>query len=120
MSRSHARAAVLIALVAAFATALLADVASAHRDGALAHDSLRAALTRERFYFVMPDRFENGDTANDRGGLSGPREVTGFDPTRKGWYHGSDLKGMISRLDYVKGLGTTAIWLTPSFKNKPV
>jgi len=27
---------------------------------------------------------------------------------------------MIERLDYVKGLGTTAIWLTPSFKNKPV
>jgi alpha-amylase len=120
MSRSHARCTVLTVLVAAFVSALLAAAASAHRDGSLARDSLRAALTRERFYFVMPDRFENGDTANDRGGLSGPREVTGFDPTRKGWYHGGDLKGMISRLDYIKGLGTTAIWLTPSFKNKPV
>ena len=49
-----------------------------------------------------------------------PREVTGFDPTRKGWYHGGDLKGMVSELDYIKRLGTTAIWLTPSFKNKPV
>jgi alpha-amylase len=68
----------------------------------------------------MPDRFANGDSSNDRGGLSGPREVTGFDPTRKGWYHGGDLKGLISKLDYIKGLGTTAIWLTPSFKNKPV
>jgi alpha-amylase len=85
-----------------------------------APDSLRAPLTRERFYFVMPDRFSNGDTSNDRGGLNGPREVTGFDPTRKGWYHGGDLKGMISKLDYIKGLGATAIWLTPSFKNKPV
>ena len=52
--------------------------------------------------------------------MTGAREVTGFDPTRKGWYHGGDLKGMISKLDYIKGLGTTAIWLTPSFKNKPV
>jgi glycosidase len=114
-----------LVLVASLAPA----AASAHRgDGAgrghgaapLARDSLRAPLTRERFYFVMPDRFENGDTANDRGGLTGPREVTGFDPTRKGWYHGGDLKGMIARLDYIKRLGTTAIWLTPSFKNKPV
>ncbi len=86
----------------------------------LARDSLRNALTRERFYFVMPDRFSNGETANDRGGLTGPREVTGFDSSRKGWYHGGDLKGMISKLDYIKRLGTTAIWLTPSFKNKPV
>jgi alpha-amylase len=88
--------------------------------GSLPPDSLRDSLTRERFYFLMPDRFSNGDPSNDRGGLSGPREVTGFDPTRKGWYHGGDLKGMLSKLDYIKGLGTTAIWLTPSFKNKPV
>ena len=27
---------------------------------------------------------------------------------------------MVSELDYIKHLGTTAIWLTPSFKNKPV
>lgn len=91
-----------------------------HGHGSFAPDSLRSSLTRERFYFLMPDRFANGDTSNDRGGLTGPREVTGFDPTRKGWYHGGDLKGMISKLDYIKGLGTTAIWLTPSFKNKPV
>ncbi len=29
----------------------------------------------------MPDRFANGDASNDRGGLGGAREVTGFDPT---------------------------------------
>ena len=68
----------------------------------------------------MADRFANGDTANDRGGLTGDRLVTGFDPTDKGFYHGGDLKGLIDKLDYIKGLGTTAIWLTPSFKNKPV
>jgi alpha-amylase len=125
MSRSHARAAVLAALVVTFASALLTGAVSAHPRhdrgaSSLAQDSLRAALTRERFYFVMPDRFANGEAANDRGGLAGPREVTGYDPTRKGWYHGGDLKGMIAKLDYIKGLGTSAIWLTPSFKNKPV
>ena len=51
-------------------------------------------LTRERFYFVMADRFANGDTANDTGGLTGGRLETGFDPTDKGFYHGGDLAGL--------------------------
>ena len=68
----------------------------------------------------MADRFENGDTGNDRGGIPGGRLDHGFDATHKGFYHGGDLKGMLDRIDYIKGLGTTAIWLTPSFKNKPV
>ncbi len=89
-------------------------------DRALAQPSLRAPLTRERFYFLMADRFANGDTANDQGGLTGGRLETGYDPTDKGFYHGGDLKGVTQKLDYIKGLGTTAIWLTPSFKNRPV
>ncbi|WP_230482982.1 alpha-amylase family glycosyl hydrolase [Sphingomonas sp. Leaf21] len=74
----------------------------------------------EVIYFVLPDRFENGDTANDRGGLKGGPLTTGFDPTHKGFYHGGDLKGLTRRLDYIQGLGATAIWLGPIFKNKPV
>ena len=85
-----------------------------------------AAAFRERLpqdeviYFLLPDRFENGDPSNDRGGLSGDRLVTGLDPTSKGFYHGGDLKGLLSRLDYIQSLGATAIWLGPIFKNKPV
>ncbi|HEX6197197.1 MAG TPA: alpha-amylase family glycosyl hydrolase [Jiangellaceae bacterium] len=97
-------------------------------DRELAGTSLREALTRENFYFVMTDRFENGDPANDTGGYDVPPEtpagderlVHGFDPTDKGFYHGGDVAGLIDRLDYIAGLGTTAIWLTPSFKNRPV
>ena len=89
-------------------------------DKALAGTSLREPLTRERFYFVMADRFANGNKANDTGGLTGGREQTGYDPTDKGFYHGGDLTGLTSKLDYIKGLGTTAIWLTPAFKNRPV
>jgi glycosidase len=87
-----------------------------------AHHSLREPVTDQNFYFVMPDRFENGDTANDNGGLPPGKRAgqSGFDPTGKGWYHGGDLKGLTAKLDYIKGLGTTAIWLTPSFKNKAV
>ena len=85
-----------------------------------------AADYRERLpqdevvYFVLPDRFENGDPANDQGGMSGGRLVTGFDPASKAFYHGGDLKGLIARLDYIQSLGVTAIWLGPIYKNKPV
>ncbi|MFE1347398.1 pullulanase-type alpha-1,6-glucosidase [Streptomyces sp. NPDC058757] len=89
-------------------------------DRALAAEPARQDLTREQFYFVLPDRFANGDTANDKGGLTGSRTATGFDPTDKGFYQGGDLKGLTQRLDYIKGLGTTAIWMAPIFKNKPV
>ena len=96
------------------------DEDTTRADRRLAKDSLRSSLTRERFYFVMADRFANGSTANDKGGLTGGPLTTGFDPTNKAFYHGGDLKGVNAKLDYIKGLGTTAIWLTPSFKNKPV
>ncbi|MGW5128792.1 pullulanase-type alpha-1,6-glucosidase [Streptomyces sp. NPDC004069] len=89
-------------------------------DARLAAEPARHDSTREQFYFVLPDRFANGDTANDRGGLTGSRLVTGYDPTDKGFYQGGDLKGLTNRLDYIKGLGTTAIWLAPIFKNRPV
>lgn len=74
----------------------------------------------EVIYFVLPDRFENGDRSNDRGHIKGGRLDHGFDPTSKGFYHGGDLKGLTARLDYIQGMGTTAIWFAPIFKNKPV
>ncbi|WP_420718200.1 pullulanase-type alpha-1,6-glucosidase [Streptomyces sp. H34-S4] len=89
-------------------------------DGKMAAESARHDLTREQFYFVLPDRFANGDPRNDRGGLTGSRLETGLDPTDKGFYQGGDLKGLTDRLDYIKGLGTTAIWMAPIFKNQPV
>ena len=86
------------ALAAALATAIAPATALGHhhdRDRA-AHRSLRTAVTDQNFYFVMADRFKNGDTANDDGGLPpGKGEgQSGFDPTGKGCYHGGDLKGL--------------------------
>jgi glycosidase len=86
-----------------------------------AADAVRErAPTEEIVYFVLPDRFENGNPANDRGGLKGDRLKHGFDPTSKGFFHGGDLQGLTSRLGYIQALGATAVWLTPVFKNKPV
>jgi glycosidase len=72
------------------------------------------------FYFLLPDRFNNGNPANDRAGLT-PDDPTvhGFDPTHKGFYHGGDLAGLLEQMDYLEELGVTAIWLAPVFKNQP-
>lgn len=121
--RAAPAAVVAAALCAALVPALPAAAAgppAAPSDAKLAAQPARHDLTREQFYFVMPDRFANGDTGNDRGGLTGSRLETGYDPTDKGFYQGGDLKGLTSRLDYIKGLGTTAIWLAPIFRNRPV
>ncbi|MEZ3182110.1 pullulanase-type alpha-1,6-glucosidase [Streptomyces pimonensis] len=113
--------------VAALAAALVQPVAAGAAtppappsDAKLAKFPARHDLTREQFYFVLPDRFANGDPGNDRGGLTGSRLSTGYDPTDKGFYQGGDLKGLTKRLDYIKGLGTTAIWMAPIFRNQPV
>ena len=74
----------------------------------------------QTFYFALTDRFANGDTSNDRGGVEGDREAHGFDPTDVGYFHGGDFAGLLGRLDYIHDLGITAIWLTPPFTNKPV
>ncbi len=74
----------------------------------------------EIIYFLLPDRFENGNPDNDRGGIEGGRLDHGFDPEDTGFYHGGDLQGLIDRLDYIQGLGATAVWLSPIFHNKPV
>ncbi|WP_416978701.1 pullulanase-type alpha-1,6-glucosidase [Streptomyces sp. T028] len=111
------------ALAAALVQPLAAHAASPPpppSDARLAAEPARHDDTREQFYFVLPDRFANGDTANDQGGLTGSRLTTGYDPTDKGFYQGGDLKGLTKRLDYIKGLGTTAIWMAPIFKNRPV
>jgi alpha-amylase len=113
----------VVALGVVLLTAVMAAPAWAgggRHDGA--RHSLREAVTDQNFYFVMADRFQNGTAANDHGGLPPGKSEgqSGFDPTGKGWYHGGDLQGLRNRLAYIKGLGTTAIWLTPSFKNKAV
>lgn len=65
----------------------------------------------ETIYFVVTDRFCDGDPANNTG------KDADFDPTHTDWwkYWGGDLQGLIDKLDYVRGLGGTAIWITPVF-----
>lgn len=106
------------------ASGLLLLSSAGHCRDAEQSDALAALRARppeqDVIYFVLPDRFENGDPDNDRGGYGGDRLATGFDPADKGFYHGGDLVGLTSRLDYIQNLGVTAIWVGPVFRNKPV
>ncbi|TGE20740.1 alpha-amylase [Hymenobacter aquaticus] len=65
-------------------------------------------------YFLMPDRFANGDPKNDV--VKGTR--VGH-IARDSMYarHGGDLKGIEQHFDYLKSLGVTAIWPTPVTTN---
>ncbi len=64
-------------------------------------------------YLIMPDRFANGDTANDDPVVS--RGL--YNRAHKFRYHGGDLQGVIDKLPYLKDLGVTALWLTPWYDN---
>jgi glycosidase len=99
--------------------------ASGSSDEALARPSYRHPVQNEQFYFVMPDRFENGSASNDTGGLAGgtsDEDVLrhGYDPELRGYYHGGDIAGLREKLDYLDDMGVSAVWMTPMFKNKPV
>jgi glycosidase len=72
----------------------------------------KVGLSKDLIYFVMPDRYKDGDKKNnDNGGFNGA--LTAF-------YHGGDLKGLTGTCEpgddglvRIKSLGFTAVWLTP-------
>jgi glycosidase len=89
----------------------------------------KPAGTGEVIYFVMPDRFFDGNPDNNYGdyrpGKTNPEadgEVLkhGFKRDNQGYYHGGDLKGVTGKMGYLKQLGVTAVWVTPIFRNNPV
>ena len=68
---------------------------------------------QETIYFIVVDRFHDGDADNN----PGPNPEL-YDPDRQEWgkYWGGDLQGIIDKLDYLKQMGVTALWLTPLFE----
>ncbi|WIM08641.1 DUF3372 domain-containing protein [Trueperella bernardiae] len=107
----------------------------ADSDASLIAAPYRDPAADRNMYFLLTDRFNNGNPDNDRciatghAGADGALPVdctktdrmeTGFDPADRAFFHGGDIKGIHDKLDYIKGLGQNAIWLTPSFVNRPV
>ncbi|MBS1152529.1 MAG: glucosyl hydrolase family protein [Myxococcaceae bacterium] len=60
-------------------------------------------------YFVMVDRFANGDPTND--GVVDLKDPAAF--------HGGDLQGVLNRLDWLQSLGVRTVWLSPVFAMRP-
>ncbi|MFY0581701.1 alpha-amylase family glycosyl hydrolase [Cystobacter fuscus] len=61
----------------------------------------------EVLYFVVVDRFADGDPANN----------LQVDTKAPGTFHGGDFKGLREQLDELSSLGVTALWITPVVKN---
>ncbi|MBQ4007616.1 MAG: cyclomaltodextrinase N-terminal domain-containing protein, partial [Muribaculaceae bacterium] len=65
-------------------------------------------------YMLMPDRFANGNPANDK--VRGMRSQV-CDRNHPSYRHGGDLEGIRQHLDYFNDLGVTALWFTPVLEN---
>jgi glycosidase len=63
-------------------------------------------------YFAMIDRFDDGEPGNNDQGIGE------YDPVDHRRYSGGDLRGLARRLDYIQGLGATAVWITPPVANQ--
>jgi glycosidase len=63
-------------------------------------------------YFVVTDRFADGDPRNNDQGAGE------YGPGQRNRYNGGDFKGLAQRLDYIRGLGATAVWVTPPVANQ--
>jgi glycosidase len=104
-----------LALIALL-TSLLAPLTSLYAQTPIT-DVARSGIDKEVIYFVMPDRYRNGDSSNDN--------FPGFNPTHTAFFHGGDLKGLTGNcvdddgLARLKKLGFTAIWLTPLVVQQP-
>lgn len=70
----------------------------------------RTDFRDETIYFAITTRFYDGDTGNNVYCWDGVKNVN--DPEWRG-----DFKGLIDKLDYIKALGFTAVWITPVVEN---
>ncbi len=66
-------------------------------------------------YFAMTDRFADGDPVANT--ALGDARSSAYDPSRDDRFHGGDVRGVLQHLDYIQGLGATAVWLTPPVLN---
>lgn len=84
------------------------------RNRRLSIEGQQGVRANDLVYLIMPDRFVNGDPANDRLPSLRDTSCNRTDPYAR---HGGDLKGVESRLGYLHDLGVTALWMTPVVEN---
>ncbi|HET6784369.1 MAG TPA: alpha-amylase family glycosyl hydrolase, partial [Pseudoxanthomonas sp.] len=110
----------------AFAVLCAGSTATA---GALAADDdefygTTEAFASEAIYFVLTDRFVNGDPSNDHRDQGGKHRT--FDVPTPGapegetdniGYLGGDFKGIVDNAGYIRDMGFTSVWVTPIVDN---
>jgi neopullulanase len=67
----------------------------------------------DAIYLLMPDRFANGNPANDN--VAGMLEKA--DRSIPNGRHGGDIEGILQNLDYIQNFGFTALWINPLLEN---
>ena len=75
---------------------------------------IQSVTSADLIYLLMPDRFANGDKKNDI--VKGMREIK-LNRDSMYYRHGGDIQGLIGKLDYLKDLGVTTVWMTPEIEN---
>lgn len=108
----------LLAATLAWPTVVAAIASKTASGGPPPPASSRAALhvpspdwRDQIIYFLMTDRFDDGDPHNN------DQQAAEFDAGDSTKYNGGDLRGVERRLDYIRGLGATAVWITPPVAN---
>lgn len=116
-------------LTIALLSLALAACAQGARDTKPARDyyGTLEPMARDAVYFVVTDRFVNGDTSNDQREQGGPdpatrtfdRPVPGAPPGQSDniGYLGGDFKGLLDNAAYIRDMGFGAVWLTPIVDN---
>jgi len=74
----------------------------------------KGVTSQDFIYFLMPDRWSNGDPSNDR--IPGLKDQS-LNRDSIFLRHGGDFQGIINHLDYLQSLGVTALWMTPVILN---
>ena len=70
--------------------------------------------SKDFIYLILPDRFSNGDSSNDKFSDMADPESDRKSPFLR---HGGDLLGIQNHLDYFTELGVTTLWLNPIIEN---
>lgn len=109
------RKALGLGAIATFVAALLITPAlSAPAAATTAVPSPGPLAEGDVIYQVLVDRFSDGDSTNNNQGAGE------YNPSDLGFYHGGDWKGLTQKLDYIAGLGVTAIWISPVSEQQPL
>jgi len=75
---------------------------------------IQGVSSKDLIYLLMPDRFANGDSKNDK--VKGLAEQT-LNRDSMYYRHGGDIQGVMNHFDYFKDLGVTTLWMTPEIEN---